>query len=313
MEYVKIPHKVLNAVFDWQHGITAMPQWAQADLMMLDKKYAEAGIHPHQRPMRAAVELLGADFSLGMFSHPEVAAITQAYRELFPAVEQTWPGAGIGLAASVDQVRRVKLGVAFGHRALLIWQLLGFESEATWLGWCRRDAGIAAETALAFADLHDFANGVDFLGPENAEAGKLWHMAESNLSDVANVLPVTFSVDSVLQPICLTAELSLKAALTHLGKNPWGHKLSTLAKDLVDLRPHRDDAEIYAVIGKFPDYVESRYKPEGLSRYQVVRLALAAQFVAASSVRRLSPVDMALAMESDTWPGPRGPFLPSTP
>jgi hypothetical protein len=93
---------VLNAVFDWQHGISAMLQWAQADLMMLDKKYAEAGIHPHQRPMRAAVELLGADFSLGVFSHPEVAAITQAYRELFPAVGQVgcclWPSCSTHMA-----------------------------------------------------------------------------------------------------------------------------------------------------------------------------------------------------------------------
>lgn len=289
-----------------------MPKWAQADLMALDKKYAKAGIHPHQRPMRAAVELLGADFSWGAFSNPEVAAITHAYRELFPGVEQTWPGAGIGLVASVDQVRRVKLGVAFGSLALPIWRLLSFESEAAWVGWCRHDAGTAAESAFAVADLHDFANGVDVLGPEQAEAGKLWHMAASNLSDVANVLPATFSVDSVLQPICLTAELSLKAALTHLGENPWGHKLSSLAKDLAEVRPHRDDPMIKAVIGRFPDYVGSRYKPEGLSRYQVVRLALATQFIAASSVRRLSSVDMALTMESDSWPGPRTPFLPST-
>lgn len=64
--------------------------------------------------MRAAVELLEGAFSVGGFPNPEAAAITQAYRELFPAIDQTWADAYIGLTVSVDQVRRVTLGIAFG-------------------------------------------------------------------------------------------------------------------------------------------------------------------------------------------------------
>lgn len=288
-----------------------MLKWTEADLMALDKKYAEAGISPHQRPMRAAVELLGGGgfFSVGVLSNPEAAAIAQAYRELFPAIDQTWPGACIGLIVSVDQVRRVTLGIAFGRPSVPIWRGVGFESQVAWENWCRHDPAVAAETAFAFADLHDFSKRTDAIDLVHPDAARLWHMAASNLSDVANVLPTAFSLDSVLQPICLTVELSLKAALTHLGESPWGHKLPGLARDLGKFRPHRDDVAIKGAIGGFPDYVDSRYKPEGLSRYQVVRLALAAQFIAASSVRRLSSVDMALAMENDSWPGPRRPFL----
>lgn len=289
-----------------------MAVWTKADLIALDRKYAEAGVSPHQRPMRAAVELLGGSFSLGSFANPEVKAITDTYRELFPETEQTWPGAGIGLIASVDQVRKFRLGVAFGRVSVPIWRGVGFDSIGSWEAWCRHDPEIAAETALAFADVHDFSNGVEIVSPENAESAKRWHMAASNLSDVANVLPTTFSVDSVLQPICLVAELSLKASLLRLGQDPWGHKLPTLAKELARLRPHRDDVVIKDALSAFPDYVGSRYEPEGRSRYQVVRLALAAQFIAASSVRRVSPVDMAFVMEQDTWPGPRRKFLPTS-
>ena len=36
-----------------------MPIWTLEDLQQLDMKYAEEGIHVHQRPLRAAMELLG--------------------------------------------------------------------------------------------------------------------------------------------------------------------------------------------------------------------------------------------------------------
>ena len=79
---------------------------------------------------------------------------------------------------------------------------------------------IAAQTALAFADLHDFASGLNALGRANKPAEDLWHMAGSNLADVANNLPTATGVDSIVQPVCLTAELSLKAALHCAGIEP---------------------------------------------------------------------------------------------
>lgn len=284
--------------------------WTSTDLRALDLKYAKAGVKPHARPLRAAVELLGGDFSMGVFANPEVKKITEAYRALFPHVDEIWPGMGIGLAVSGDQARKVTLGVDFGSPTVTPWQAIGFKDEGSWWLWCQEDPQIAAGTALAFADLHDFANGVEVLAPSHAGAADLWHMAASNLSDVGTILPTTPGVDSVLQPICLTAELSLKGALTYLGeKYAFKHHLSVLSASLAKVKPHRDDGLISEVIKRFPDYVDSRYKAEGLTRFDVVRLALAAQFIAASSVRRLGPVDLAQAMEGDSWPGKRQPFL----
>lgn len=73
-------------------------------------------------------------------------------------------------------------------------------------------------------------------------------------------------------------------------------------------RPHRDDARVQAIVSALPPYVESRYEPAGLKRLQVVKLALGVQFIAASSLRRLTGADLALQMESDEWPGSRQPF-----
>lgn len=292
-----------------------MSHWTLDDLRQLDLKYAEEGIHVHQRPFRAAMELLGSAFVIGPGGNPEVKRVMDAYSAMRPEVETSWPGAGIGLAAAVDQVRKLTFPVVFGRVSLQPWQMAGFSSEEEWWIWCRQDRGIAGDVALAIADFHDFTNGLSQVEQGKPEAAVLWRMARSNLEDVANTLPATFSHDSVIQPICMVAELSMKAALVWDGVDPDsfrrgkdGHNLSSLARRMSEARPHRDDLRIEAVISSLPPYVESRYKPAGLMRLQVVKLALGVQFVAASSLRRVTGVDLARQMENDHWPGARSPF-----
>ncbi|MBV7519073.1 hypothetical protein [Ensifer sp. ENS12] len=293
-----------------------MTPWTLDDLRRLDLKYAEQGIHVHQRPLRAAMELLGSHFVMGVGGNPEVKRVTDAYAAMVPEVVASWPGAGIGFAASVDQVRKLTFPVVFGQVSLQPWQIAGFSSAEEWWNWCRQDRSIAGEVALAVADLHDFTNGLNEVEQEEPAATTLWRMARSNLEDVANTLPTTFSHDSVIQPICMVAELSMKAALVRHGVDPDsfrkgkdGHNLSSLARRMAEARAHRDDQRVRTIVDALPPYVESRYKPAGLKRLQVVKLALGVQFIAASSVRRMADADLALQMETEEWPGPRQPFV----
>ncbi|TGP31524.1 hypothetical protein EN828_25385 [Mesorhizobium sp. M2D.F.Ca.ET.185.01.1.1] len=291
--------------------------WTVEDLRKLDLRYAEEGVHMHQRAARAAKDLLGSSYSLGVGGNPEVQKIMDAYRAMIPEAADSWPGMGIGLAVSVDQVRKMVAPVIFGNRGapIEVWRSLGFQSQLDWQHWCREDANIAAESHFAFADLYDFTYGVDDLKGSKPEAQKLWHMAGSNLGDAANALPTSFSVDSMIQSICMVVELSVKAALVFNGADPKefkgskGHDLATLAKRMSVEMPHRDDPLIQAVIAELPPYVKSRYEPAGLTRLKVARLALAVQFVAASTARRLSQRDLASQMEVGGWPAPRRPFF----
>jgi len=291
-----------------------MATWTTDDLLRLDHEYASAGVPLHQRPFRAALRLLGGGFVLGPYGNPEIKRITEAYAALIPEVREVWPGAGIGLVISVDQVRKFALPVAFGaRRPIALWEALGFQSRDNWWQWCRRDLRIAAESSFAVADVGDLFAGIDRVSP--SEALTLWRMAGSNLEDVSNALPLAFSVDSVTQPICLTVELALKGALVTVGADPKsfkgapGHDLVALAKEVSRAVPHRDDALIAKVVARLPPYVQSRYSPGGLRRLDVVRLALGAQFIAASMLRRSTGEDSALQMEIAEWPGLR-PELP---
>lgn len=267
----------------------------------------------HQRPFRAAMEILGPAFSMGVGGNPEVQKIMATYEAMIPEVNSSWPGMGIGLAAVVDQVRKVTVPVVFGERMLEPWGALGFPSKEAWWLWCRENERIAAGTAFAFADLLDLTYGLDDLkGGEGADL-ELWKMATSNLADTANTLPATFSVDSVLQPICLVAELSMKAALVRNGADPKafgqkggeGHDLVKLSLRLAKELPHREDPQICVITARMPHYVGSRYKPAGMTRLDVVRLAGGVQFVAASTVRRFSDRDFAAESETGSWPAPR--------
>lgn len=293
-----------------------MTGWTIDTLRELDLKYAKKGVHPHQRPFRAATEILGDAFSIGAGGNPEVKRIMDAYAEMAPEVDANWPGMGVGIAAVVDHVRRVTVPVVFGSVNVEVWRGLGFESVEEWKTWCRQDASIAAASSFAFADLFDLTYGLSEVHGEVPGSVTLWEMATSNISDFANTLPGAFSVESVIQPICLAVELSLKAALVQNGadqdsfrrRGGEGHDLVRLAKRVAGEMPHRDDAQIAAIVAAMPPYVDSRYAPAGLSRLQVVQLALGAQFVAASTARRFSDRDLALGMEQDEWPGRRPAF-----
>lgn len=293
-----------------------MTTWTKDDLQKLDVKYAKAGVHLHQRPFRAAMELLGPSFVLGMGGNPEVTRIMDAYAEMAPEVNVSWPGAGVGLAASVDRVRKVSLPVVFGSCSIQPWQALGFACAEEWWDWCRKDHDIGSQSSFAWADLHDFVYGLNEVEQRNLEAMILWRMAQSNLGDAANTLPTTISVDSVIQPICMVAELAMKGALVWDGADPKsfkgrdGHDLKRLAERIASARPHRDDSLVAEVVATLPPYVDSRYKPAGLSRLTVVRLAIGVQFIAASALRRITSVDLAAQMESGGWPAPRRPFFP---
>lgn len=285
--------------------------WTDDDLLRLDARYAEAGIPFHARPLRAAMDLLGNRFVIGG-GNTEVHAITQAYSRLIPEVNTTWPGKGIGLAASIDRVRKVTVGVVYGKTAITPEKALGFDNHEEWSRWCRNDPTIAASSCFAFADLFDLTYGIDELRHSSPVAAEYWHLALSNLEDVANVLSSGFSVSTVLQPICMTAELAMKANLIHLGADPKtlshrdvGHRHTVLAQRMREASPHRDDELVAVVSAALPDYVSSRYKTSGLTRLNAIKLALGVQFIAASSVRRLTGRDMANDMEQSDWPGRR--------
>ena len=295
-----------------------MATWTDDDLLALDAKYAVEGMAFHARPLRAAMDILGANFLLGPDPDPEASSIAEAYARLFPEVNRTWPGMGTGLAASVDRIRKVRVPVVYGSMRFAPYEALGFSDARQWEGWCRNDRAVAAKSCFAAADIFDLTYGFDDLRGRSRVADDHWTLALSNLETVANTLGENFSAPAVTQAVCMTAELSLKAALLYLGEEArtlagrkYGHKVDRLAEFLAEKVPHRDDPLVGKIVRRLPDYVGSRYSVTDLGRLELVELGLGVQFVAASSVRRLTDRDIALRMEDADWPGARQKYFDS--
>lgn len=287
------------------------------DILTLDERYAAEGIPFHARPLHAATDLLSEQLMIDVLRHPQVEEVRQAYARLIPEVEFTWPGMGTGLAASIDRVRKVIIGVVYGSVPITVFEGLGFTSHEEWGAWCRGRGDIAARSAFAFADMHDLVYGIDhYRSLENVKT--FWGLAADQLRLVAESLSQSGAISSaVLQPISLAAELAMKGTLLHLGipeqdlrnRKLYGHNLENLAQTMTQKNGHRDDPLLLSALSKFPDYVGDRYRETTLSRMEVIALALDAQFVTASAVRRISGEDLALQLET-AWPGPRGNFFP---
>ncbi len=286
------------------------------EIWALDKKYAENGVPFHARPLRAAIELAGGDFSIGSSfvgaSNLKSKMIMNTYKALVPEVEITWPGAGTGMVAVVDQVKKIVVPVVHGTCTIMAHQAFGFDDERAWWQWCRGDESIASATQYAFIDALDFSFGMEslkssVLTPEMV----LWHQAASNIEVVVDSLLNCYRTNSILQPVCMAAELSMKGSLRRLGVSEadlikkFGHNHLKLAEGLADLSPHHEDTQLMDAAKQFPDYVASRYADAGMTRLQIIDLALKSQFVAASSLRRVSGVDETVAMATSSWPGPR--------
>ncbi len=294
-----------------------MIEFTDSDILKLDERFAQENIPFHARPFRAAKEILGEQFSIGIGGNPQVCEIQRAYARLIPEVEFTWPGMGTGLVASVDRVRKITIGVVSGTVNITVDKGLGFSSHQEWAVWCRGDHKIAGRSVFAFADMHDLVYGID-RAAQHKNTLTFWGLAAGHLKLAAENLSQSGSIGSaVLQPICLTAELAMKGTLLHLGvpekdlKNPrlFGHDLIKLGERMTKESCHRDDPLLLHALSKFPDYVGDRYRETQLTRLEVVTLALDAQFAAASAIRRISGEDMASQIEA-AGPGSRGIFFP---
>lgn len=295
-----------------------MATFTDEQILRLDERYAQLNVPFHARPLRAAIEILGEGFSLGIFPNPAVEDICRTYERLVPEVTYIWPGMGTGLVSSLDRVKAVKVSVAFGTPKLVPHEVLGFTSDGDWGRWCRNNREIAAKSMFAFADIFDLVYGIDDSDKLSGGRGpELWGLAASHLEMTVHSLEKTGSpLGSQLQPVHLTAELALKGTLVQLGvseeelsRKPFGHNLVALAERMVAECPHPNDPLVLAIAKRVPNYVENRYSGSTLTRLEIIELAIGTQFIAGSAVRRVTQRDLGKIFESSDWPGPRGQYF----
>lgn len=171
---------------------------------------------------------------------------------------------------------------------------------------CSRHEEFLPRSMYSVADLTDFAFGFGEIKGQLGVCDEFFEKSKSKLQGLSAILCGDIRNEASVEFSCLVSELSLKAALSHVGlslnelKNkPFKHDLIALAARLVSERPTRDDSRFQNCIQKFPNYVNSRYSSTGLSSFQLVELALMAQYVAGHAARAITTTRFAYNVEED--------------
>lgn len=279
-------------------------------ILATDAELLAQDLKLHQRPFHVVMRWMKVNGHSGdVFDKRIWGPLMETYRRLYPSGDFSIPPMLSGGVAIRDQMYSVRVPLGYGTVSIEPLKLIEIPQAELELAF-RHFPDQGWRAFYGACDALDFAYGVDDLIREGTPKPDLFVNARSNVSATTRILQGDVDIDAAVQSSCLSAELALKGALAHLGLNDQAlkalsHSLPNLAAKLVELAPGPKDARLIAAVQQFPNYVGARYAAHGLTRIQLMELAMRAQFVAADAVRRITERRMGIEMESRNDTPPR--------
>lgn len=275
-----------------------------------DRELAEAGLQLFQRPFHVATSWMKARGISGPIFDEEIRGPLMAhYRALYPDGDFAGPPLFEGGVVLRGQMYGVNVDVGFGDFSIDPAECINISREELGIIY-RHEPGQFWNACYAAADVIDIAYGMSDFRHIDKDAYICLNNARSAVAANTRILKGLGDLDSVVQTSCLAAELAMKGALVHFG---WtekrlrrlGHNLEAVANALIEHCPTNSDDELRKACSAFPDYVETRYAAHGLSRSELMSLAIRSQFVVADVVRRLTKRNLGAQVEADPETPPR--------
>lgn len=274
-----------------------------AFILATDTELLAEHLKLHQRPFHVVLRWMKANGHSGdIFDKRIWEPLMESYRKLYPSGDFSIPPMLSGGVAIRDQMYPVRIPVGFGTFSIDPLKLIEIPQPELELAF-RHFPDQGWRAFYGACDALDFAYGVDDLLSGGTPKPDLFANARSNVAATTRILAGDVDVDAAVQSACLSAELALKGGLAHLGLDEralkdLSHNLPRLAAKLVELAPGPSDARLLAAVQKFPNYVGARYAAHGLTRVQLMDLAMRAQYVAADVVRRITDRNFGGEMEA---------------
>lgn len=232
------------------------------------------------------------------------------YRELYPSGDFSVPSLLVGAVQLRDTTYLATAELGYGQFVVDPVKSIDIADSEFRLIWERHpEQGWSA--IYSVADIWDLAYSMADLSGKNRIADDLWANTRSSIASTAHALKSGAGGSSAIQSACLSAELAMKGVLAYLGLSDlqlrkFSHNIEALSRAVVEKDPRANDRFFLAACAGFPNYVESRYKSHQLTKVQLGKLGMRAQYVAAEAIRRLSKRDLATTIEeaSDSMPRP---------
>ena len=270
------------------------------DIRKIDDQLISQNVLIHQRPFQTTLEWMRLNKIQGDISS-FYKPVEEIYQKLYPRQKFGIPNLLIGGIAFRDQIYITRIPVIKGINLfdfvdidpseLALMHNVYFEQYK--------------KAVYSICDLYDIAFGIDDILKEKESNEILVYWLEMILSltmSAAFALSENINLDNAIQSSLLSVELAAKSSLMYLGCDAnyiksLGHCRKMIKENLISYKIIDENDDFFEIYYSLPKYVDSRYKPQNLSKQELVNIAIKSQFLVSEIIRKISKRNLARDMQ----------------
>ena len=270
------------------------------DIRKIDDQLISQNVLIHQRPSQTTLEWMRLNKIQGDISS-FYKLVEDIYQKLYPRQKFSIPNLLIGGIAFRDQIYITRIPVIKGINLfdfvdidpseLALMHNVYFEQYK--------------KAVYSICDLYDIALGIDDILKEKESNEILVYWLEMILSSTmsaAFALSENINLANAIQSSLLSVELAAKSSLMYLGCDAnyiksLGHCRKMIKENLISYKIIDENDDFFEIYYSLPKYVDSRYKPQNLSKQELVNIAIKSQFLVSEIIRKISKRNLAESIQ----------------
>lgn len=231
-------------------------------------------------------------------------SVGEVYKILYPRQKFSFPNLLIGGISFRDQVYIARIPLGYGALSGSLFNFVDIDHSE--LALMHNIYYEQYKRALyTICDLFDIAFGIDdiFKEKESNESLTYWlEMILSSTMSAAFALSENINLANAIQSSLLSVELAAKSSLMYLGCDAnyiksLGHCRKMIKENLISYKIIDENDDFFEIYYSLPKYVDSRYKPQNLSKQELVNIAIKSQFLVSEIIRKISKRNLARDMQ----------------
>ena len=270
------------------------------DIRKIDDQLISQNVLIHQRPFQTTLEWMRLNKIQGDISS-FYKTVEDIYQKLYPRQKFGIPNLLIGGIAFRDQIYITRIPVIKGVN------LFDFvDIDPSELALMHNVYFEQYKKAIySICDLYDIAFGIDDILKEKESNEILVYWLEMILSSTmsaAFALSENINLANAIQSSLLSVELAAKSSLMYLGCGykyirSLGHHKEYIKASLISYKIINEDDVFWEIYDSLPEYVDTRYTPQNLSKQALVDIAIKSQFLVSEIIRKISKRNLAESIQ----------------
>ena len=273
------------------------------DIRQIDDKLIAKNVLIYQRPLEATLEWMSLNKIQGDIS-AFLKSVGEVYKILYPRQKFSFPNLLIGGISFRDQVYIARIPFGYGALSGSLFNFVDIDHSE--LALMHNIYYEQYKRALyTICDLFDIAFGIDdiFKEKESNESLTYWlEMILSSTMSAAFALSENINLANAIQSSLISIELAAKSSLMYLGCNyeyvtSLSHSKKKIKENLISYKIINHNNVFFEIYDSLPEYVDSRYNPQNLSKQELVDIAIKSQFLVSEIIRKISKRNLARDMQ----------------